>query len=275
LLVTGAGGRLGRLLREVWSRELPPGISPLWSPRRAGRPGDLIWDFDAPPPDLPPGAVILHLAGVTSGTVDQLGQNILMAERLGRAARVAGAMRVLCASTVAVYRPGPLPLTEATPPDPQSPYGASKWAAEQALAAELAGSGVGLTCLRIANVAGADALLGGAAGSGHAVVLDPVPGQGFGPERSYIGPQSLARCLADLAERGDLPAVLNLAQPGVVAMGRLLTAAGLDWRFGPPRAGVVPRVVVDTGRLDGLVALDRASPEGIVAELRAVEAFWP
>ena len=83
-------------------------------------------------------------------------------------------------------------LDETMPADPVSEYGRAKRDAEQALAKGLAGSGVGLTCLRIGNIAGADALLGGQAASGAAqVVLDPVAGQPMGPERSYIGPLTL------------------------------------------------------------------------------------
>lgn len=273
LLVTGATGRVGRLLRHAWS------ASPvLWQSRSAPDVAVLVWDFG---PDLPArwpaGAVILHLAGVTRGSAADLAANVTLARALADAARRKGAAHVLFASTQAVYRPGPLTLTETTPPDPVSDYGRAKLAAEEVLAEGLAGSGTGLTCLRIGNIAGADALLGGQAASGAArVVLDPIAGQPMGPERSYIGALTLARVLAALVARApDLPGVLNLAQPGAVAMGDLLDAAGLDWGFGPARDGAVPRVVIATDRLAALVPLPAASAPGLVAELRTLQGVWP
>ncbi len=175
--------------------------------------------------------------------------------------------------------------------------------------------GPGLTLLRIGNVAGADALLGrhgsmtpgpatlGPATLGPATLgpatwspttlgpatwspatlgpmtLDPVPGLPAGPLRSYIGPHALAGVLAGLIERAAagqaLPRRLNVALPGVVAMGDLLTAAGRDWRFGPPRAGVVPRVGLATGLLTGLLPLPAATAQGITADLASLKGRWP
>jgi nucleoside-diphosphate-sugar epimerase len=274
LLVTGAGGRIGRLLRHAWSGGEPP----VWQSRRAAGASGLAWDFGPALPDgWPSRAVILHLAGVTGGSADDLATNVTLAYALARAARQSGALHVLFASTVAVYRPTLAPIGEAVPPDPPSDYGRSKRAAERTLAQGLAGSGIGLTCLRIGNIAGADALMGGASvRNGAEVVLDPVPGQPMGPERSYIGPLTLARVLADLIQLApDLPDVLNLAQPGPVAMGDLLQASGLAWRFGPERAGVVPRVHVATDRLEGLVAIAPASAAGLISELEKLRGVWP
>lgn len=238
-----------------------------------GRPGpDGTW----PGFDAPPGAVILHLAGVTRGTAADLQANVDLAQAVARAARRIGAARAIFASTVAVYRPGPGLLTEDSPPDPQSDYGRSKLAAEQALVADLAGSGTALTVLRIANVVGADALLGRArARPGATVTLDPVPGQPAGPERSYIGPVTLARVLSALIAERDLPPLLNLAQPGAVGMADLLDAARLPWTWGPPRALTVPRVVVDVARLAQRVPLDSATPAGLLAELDRLQGIWP
>jgi nucleoside-diphosphate-sugar epimerase len=266
LLVTGGTGRLGRLLRAVWADRAEGAAWP-------GRPGsDGAW----PGLDAPPGAVILHLAGATGGSAAELRANADLARAVARAARRIGAARVILASTVAVYRPGPDLLDEDSPPDPPSDYGRSKLAAERALAAGLSGSGIAVCRLRIANVAGADALLGGAlARPGGPVTLDPVPGQLAGPERSYIGPMTFARVLAALIAQPDLPPVLNLAQPGAVGMADLLEAARLPWAWGPPRPATVPRVVVDVARLARRVPLDSATPPGLVAELTALKGIWP
>ncbi len=115
--------------------------------------------------------------------------------------------------------------------------------------------------------------------AGGEVTLDPVAGQPAGPERSYIGPQSLAIALARLADLAAerpsaLPGVLNLAQPGAIAMGDLVTAAGLPWRLGPNPAPA-PRVVVDTARLQALAPLPPATAEGLVAELASLQGSWP
>ena len=274
VVVTGAGGRVGRLLRHCWAGEV--GAQVLWQSRDAA--GTTVWDFEsALLPGWPKGAVILHLAGVTRGSPADLAANVTIAKSLARAARHSHAAHVLFASSVAVYRPSTMPLDERAPPDPVSDYGRSKLAAEVALAEGLAGSGTGLTCLRIGNIAGADALLGGRAVTGGTpVTLDPVPGQLMGPTRSYIGPLTLARVLADLIPVApDLPDVLNLAQPKAVAMGDLLNAALLPWSFGQARPSTVPKVEVDTARLQALLPLAPASAAGLVAELAALKGVWP
>ena len=135
----------------------------------------------------------------------------------------------------------------------------------------------GLTLLRIGNIAGADALLGGNE-PGRRVVLDPVAGQN-GPERSYIGPTVLAAVFSRLAalvvEGTALPVLLNVAQPGRIAMGDLLDAAGRDWGFGPPNAAVLPRLTLATDRLAALVPLPAASAADLVADLASLSGRWP
>lgn len=264
VLVTGAAGRIGGILRAVWGPK-----AALWQ-ARAPRPGFVGWDMlaeDWQGPDLR-GAVILHLAGSTSGP--GVADTVPLAQAvLGLAARM-GAGHVFLMSTAAVYGPGDgAALTEDRPPAPLSPYGAVKVAMEG-----LAQGLPGVTCLRLGNVAGADALLGGAV-PGVPSRLDPVPGRPGGPERSYIGPQSLGHVLAglcDLAGRGAaLPPVINIAQPGSVLMADLLQAAGLPWHYGPKNPKVVPRVVLDTARLESLLPLAPADAGQMVAEWRALQ----
>jgi hypothetical protein len=100
------------------------------------------------------------------------------------------------------------------------------------------------------------------------VTLDPVAG-GRGPVRSYIGPATLAHVLNTLAHAPDLPAILNIASPGPVAMADLLDAAHIPWTFGPPRAGAIPRVALSTARLEGIVPLPPADPQAMIAEWSA------
>lgn len=76
---------------------------------------------------------------------------------VAKAAREAGATRVLAASSAAVYgEPAErdLPLRETAPKAPANPYGRSKLASEGQLADALAGSGVDWASFRFANVYG-------------------------------------------------------------------------------------------------------------------------
>ena len=278
VLVTGAGGRVGRALRAVWGTGVAENLPILWQSRDFDQTCDLIWDIgQIPPPVLPNGLIVLHLAGETGGNVGKLAQNATVTQAVCAAARAVRARHVFVMSTAAVYAPGALPLCEDDAPGPVNPYGVSKLAAEQAALRELQGSTTGLTVLRLANLAGADALLGNAR-LGQIVTLDPIAGQTGGPERSYIGPRVLAQVLAgllDMVAKGRaLPAVVNVAQQPPVFMAGLLQARGLDWRFGAPRAEAVPRVVLNTDRLAALVDLPHADPEALVADLDSISG-WP
>lgn len=265
VLITGSTGRVGGALRAVWADNSVGGLPILWQARRPGPGVDVAWNIgQTPPPDLPQGGIVLHLAGLTRGTAAELDEN----QRV--TAAVCGAVRAahhVVMSSAAVYFPSADPIAETVPPAPISDYGRAKLAAEHA-ALSVAGGRV--TILRLANLAGADALLGNCR-PGQVVTLDPIAGQAGGPERSYIGPRVLAQVLAGLFARvGTLPAVINLAQPGVMAMADLLTARGQPWRFGPPRDGAVARVVLATDVLAGLVPLPPATPASLIADMASV-----
>ena len=271
LVITGAGGRLGRLLRCLWPEALDRRFSPVWYGRNPVIPGVLGWNMGVDPaPDLPGGAVILHLAG----SVARLAEYRASCVAICVAAQAAGARHLFIASSGAVYPPQHAPNNEDTPPAPTNDYGAAKLAAEGAARGAMAS---GLTLLRIGNIAGADALLGGNA-PGRRVVLDPVAGQN-GPERSYIGPTILAGVFSGLAglavDGAALPVVLNVAQPGRIAMGDLLDAAGRDWGFGPPNAAALPRLTLATNRLEALLPLPAATAQTLVADLATLSGRWP
>jgi nucleoside-diphosphate-sugar epimerase len=267
LFVTGSSGRIGRLLRLVWHDYPPPGLRVVWQVRRTPRtPDELLWDIlTAPPPVEVRDALLLHLAGPTTRDPVLLADH----QRLALAVAAAGFAHMLVVSSAAVYGPSARPHAEEELPAPQSPYGAAKLGVEQLLAGRK-----DVTLLRIGNVAGADALLGV---DKDRVSLDPVPGQAGGPERSYIGPLTLARVLAQLCARApDLPAVLNIAQAPSVAMADLLRASGRNWGFGPDNPTVLPRVDLATERLDALLpGLPEASADRLVAELVALRGTWP
>lgn len=280
LLVTGATGRVGRALRAAWALGDAPRLPILWHGRLTAQSIDIAWNIgDDPAPELPPGLIVLHLAGVLRGSADQLAENRFITKALCRLARACRARHVFVMSSVAVYRPTADIITELDLPDPQSDYGRSKHQAE--IAAETALNGPdapGLTILRLANLAGADALLGSCKPD-LPVMLDPITGQAGGPERSYIGPQVLAAVLTHLVHLADqgtaLPQVLNVAQPPAVAMADLLQAKGLPWHFGPPRPGAIARVAVSTDRLAALVPLPPATPTSLIADLDSLQGRWP
>lgn len=258
ILVTGATGRLGRLLGHVWGRD---GAVFLGRDR---------WDILCQPsPSMGPGDVVLDLAGCIRGEVSQ---NAEIARHVARAAALAGA-GLAYMSSAAVYRGGTDDMREGDDPAPGTAYGFSKVEAEAAVLA----SHPRPLILRLGNVAGADSLLGGLQ-AGVPARLDPVRGSLGGPIRSYIGPLTLAKCLsallAKVAAEASLPTILNLAQPGPVTMAGLLQAAGHDFHFGPERAGVLDRMGLDTGLLQSVMPVLPASPEGLVAEWRGMGG-WP
>ena len=74
------------------------------------------------------------------------------------AMRATGTRRIVFSSTAAVYgEPERIPITEADPVRPVSPYGASKVAVDTALAEHARMHGIGAVSLRYFNVAGAAA----------------------------------------------------------------------------------------------------------------------
>ena len=279
ILVLGAAGRIGGLLRRDWP-VLLPGADLRWQARR--RPDDYAageaWHILAPledPATLARAAegadTILCLAGVTPGHGGDLGDNARLAEAAIRAAQASTRVsdrktRVLLASSAAVYGNQPGVLSEEAPLHPANPYGVAK-AEMEAQALRLgAEAGVSVTALRIGNIAGLDAILGGWR---PGFQLDCFA-DGTTPRRSYIGVRMLAQVLAALVQRPDLPEVLNLAQPGPVAMGDLLHAAGLDFSLRPAPDTAIPEVALEVTRLAGLlppdVPLPPADPAQLVAE---------
>lgn len=272
LLVVGGTGRLGRLLRRAWSLERK-GPEPVWQARGRGRGGDLIFDPLDPEAFRAAAAradAILNLAGSVSDDPALLAQHVTLAAAARNAARDAG-VPVFQVSSAAVYGGGSA-LSEDVPLAPAGEYGAAKQRMEKAL------SGFpGVTCLRIGNVAGADALLGRA---GESRVLDVFP-DGLPARRSYIGPQALVAAVSRLTqlavEGASLPAVINLALPGAVRMDALLAAAGVAWTARPAPACAISHVELDVSRALSLGLLDprRADAGWIVADLGGLPPETP
>ncbi|MAC81887.1 MAG: NAD-dependent epimerase [Rhodobacteraceae bacterium] len=272
VIVLGATGRLGGILRRHWAGGRDPGT--LWLARDPGRaPGSGLVACD--PLGDPQGLArraqgaqaVLCLAGITPAAAARgaaFEEDARLALAAMAAAEAAGAHTFLC-SSAAVYGRAEGLLEETAAPTPVAPYGQSKAAMEAAALAQAARTGQGVTILRIANVAGADAILGGWR---EGFALDAYP-DGTTPARSYIGAATLARVLATLMGLRDLPQLLNIAAPGVVEMGALLDAAGLPWAARPAPDTAIARVELFTQRLTALVPLEPATAEGLVAEWQA------
>jgi nucleoside-diphosphate-sugar epimerase len=273
VLITGSDGRIGRILRITWSQTQSLPFQPIWSTKKGCKSGEVVWDvLTGPAPSIAKGATILHLAGVLQGDAAVLATNVVMAQKVCAAAQAAGAKHVFLASSASIYGGSDRCLSEAHAPSPCSNYGRAKLQMERdalCWASRLGSFAPGVTCLRIGNVLGADALFGNAR-SMWDIVLDPVPGQKGGPLRSYIGPKTLAFVLAKLIEKvGEgisLPPVLNIAQPGAVFMADLLTAAERPFIFGLPNADVVPKVDLSTKRLEAFVPVPLCSAISLVAD---------
>lgn len=269
ILVLGGTGRLGRLLRNVWPSDTPV----IWQTRRPESGWELCdFDVDSKAVErlMKNACAVLCLAGVTDEYARREGasydENARLAKRVIKAAGRSGRPRVLLASSAAIYGRRAGLLNEDTPPLTPSPYGLSKMDMEQVAKLQADETGVPVTCLRIGNVAGAEAALGGWS---PGCQLDCFEDKRT-PRRSYIGPVSLARCIVDLAHVPNPPQVVNVAASKVVSMGDLLDAAHLAWTPRPAPKEALPELHLDVSRLSALLSqpIPDATPEDLVAEWR-------
>lgn len=297
-VVLGASGRIGSLLRHCWPQALPDAALTRWQMRRPTaalsrqeiQERQVYLDPLADPAALQAllrGAdVVLCLAGRIpgrprwDGAETDLADNWHLGVAVVQAAAAAAAQdgvqpaRVLLASSAAVYGAQSGLLREDTPLQPATPYGTAKVEMEQRSLALGAALGVPVTALRIGNIAGLDAILGGWR-SGF--TLDQFR-DGRSPRRSYIGVRTLARVLAALVVQPDLPTVLNLAQPGPVEMAALLRAAGRDFTWRAASESAIAEVDLDLAELrrclweEAAGLLPPANPDRMVAEWAASES---
>lgn len=229
------------MVARAWMSD-PPETARISLQSRSGQGAECTWSPLQGPDALlrwidrhGPVDAMLVLAGVTPGPGAKLDQNTPLAEACLRGAKVAGIPKVLLASTSAVYgADSTAPYSETDLPRPVNAYGHAKLLMENACTS-FKDAGLNITCLRIGNVAGADALLINAALANRdsPVQIDQFS-DGMGPIRSYVGPATLARTLISLVKKsGDLPEVLNLAAPQPVSMQALAEASGAPWQFRP------------------------------------------
>ena len=267
ILILGGTGRLGRALARVWPADRPA----LWQ-HRPGRAAPaspaLPWEIlgDRPRPDLPPLGGILSLAGPTGNDADLRDTTLRLARAAAHLGHEAGC-RVLLASSQAVYVPSdrapgePLPETAHT--EPVAPYGRAKRAMELAVA-----EAPHVTCLRLGNVVGCDALAAGVAEArrtGASVMLDRFA-DGRGPRRAMIGAGDLAAMLPALFDAPDLPPVLNVARRGSVGMEAVLEALGQPFDWQPAGEGALPDLALDVSALSAICDVPPADARALAAQ---------
>ncbi|MBR9843616.1 MAG: SDR family oxidoreductase [Rhodobacteraceae bacterium] len=259
LLVTGAGGKLGRLLRRYWEASPPEGWRVHWVSRQGG-------DFRWPLEDAPEAEAILALWGATPGA-SNLGLNVTLAKEAMALAERCGAGRVLHCSSSAVYGAG-TGFDEDSPMRPVTEYGKAKrdmehWIAEHPV------EGVETCILRMANVIGAEMLFAAIEGTGP-VRLDQFA-DGQGPRRSYLSVSRFAEAVLALLETDNMPGVLNVAEKGAVAMAALLEAAEKPFTWQDAPEGAVPIVALETGVLETILGeTGSKTADDLVAEWRAL-----
>lgn len=272
-LIIGATGAVGQALARAWPAAAGPGQ---WQHRPSSAlatsaqfPGPtLAWDIlETRLPRVPQNlSGMIILAGVMGQDETELAKNTDIALAAVEAAQEAGIPRILVASTQAVYGVDQVFVSETTPCQPTSPYGHAKLQMEQAL------EGMpNVTNLRLGNVAGADSLFR-TARQGGSMTLDQFP-DGSSPQRSYIGPVTLAHVLSRLLDPNlCLPPVLNVANPGVIAMDAILHAAAVPFEWRPAPATALPKLEIDVTGLNTLVPIAPVSASDLVAE--ACKCGW-
>ncbi|WP_246162373.1 NAD-dependent epimerase/dehydratase family protein [Roseovarius faecimaris] len=250
ILVTGANGRLGRLLQGAAPAAVPAPVEFLFAARSG--PSDLpAFDAVALPDTLPPADMVIGLWGVTSGSPAALARNATLATATQALARATGARVALHLSSAGVYGPGE-DLSEDSPALAASDYGRAKLRMEAAVAG-FAGDGIAHCCIRLANVVGADSLASGLSGSAPVTLTRFDDGKG--PLRSYVAPGHLRGIFAALSAlpAAALPPVLNVAAPPPVEMEALARAAGKDVAWKPVTPADRQRVTLNTARLAALL----------------------
>ncbi len=220
--------------------------------------------------------------------------NVEGTRAVAAAARAAGARRFLSASSAAVYGPpGTLPLPETAVKAPANPYGASKLAAEAALAECLSGTDVDLACLRFSNVYGPRQDWRGEGGVvavfiSRAVAGEPMTIFGDGRQtRDFIYVGDVVACLRaaldaarPLAAEGPDGPAYNVSTGQETSVMALLAAvrdatgyAGETLK-GPLPEGDVPRSSLDPAKIRAATAWSAVVPieKGMAATARWFES---
>jgi len=282
-IVVGSTGNVGQLLAPFWEST---GASILLQYRGTAPVTNtdhlIMWDPNEGPNALKhwisanelPSCMII-LAGVTPRSGKDLFLNAKIISNCLEACKNLSIPRVLVASSSAVYGNYlDRPFSEYDVPRPINNYGKSKLEMEK-VCMHWSNQSLQVTSLRIGNIAGADALLMQALQSGFTDLFIDQYDDGGTPQRSYIGPKTLADTLIKLANYSDsLPRVLNVGASVPVEMGLLANAAGLTWSKKVAKSPRSQRIILDCTRLWGIIPepLGAANPVDIVMQLNLQRA---
>lgn len=206
-----------------------------------------------------PGRVdaVLHVAQsrhhrtFPDGAVDVFDVNVGSTVRLLDYCRRAGGSAFVQASSGAVYRPGPVALSERDDPDPPSFYGHSKLAAEQAALAF--GGLFAVSVLRLFFVYGARQDGGAFLPGVRARILDGVPVRLSGPDGLRCNPIHVddAAAAVQAAWTTGFSGVVNVAGPETVSLRSIAETLGglLDREPRFEHAGAAGDLVADIARM--------------------------
>lgn len=275
-LITGAGGRLGSLLRAARRDATDLKTRFVFQSRDTG--SDIRWSPGENPDALPKCELLIALWGVTSGTEEDLNANAILVQATNEVAGQIGARKVVHISTAGVYGPGEN-LHEDSPLRTYSDYGKSKIKMEEEVALQRSAADQKHVCIRLANVVGADSLANALRRPGPAKIdnfsTDEITHQG--PVRSYIGAGDLLHIFDELNDLPEtkLPEILNVACPEPISMEDLIFAADKDVIWRPAPAAATSHVTLDVTRLKALFpTLDfMTNAQALVAEWKRLESY--
>ena len=246
VLVSGAGGFVGSAVTEALGAA---GCSVVVALRRSGAapPGAeraiTAGDLAAPEPALSAAmrgvSVVIHAAGLAHRTGIEpaalAAANVTAAARVAEIAAARGAKRFILVSSAAVHGKAPDGVvTEASEPDPDDAYAASKLEGEQAVRRVLAGTGTALVIIRPCAVVGP-----GCAGNIPRLVRviarsRVLPFGAIGNQRSFIARADLAALIVAATQATHaLPEIILAAHPEPIASPDLIRALaqGLERRI--------------------------------------------
>ena len=208
---------------------------------------------------------IVHLAAVTSvlrsleQPVRTYRTNVAGTAALLEAGRAAGVNALAFASTNAVTGPMQAPkISEEATLKPQTPYGATKAAAEMLMSAYTASYGMRCACIRLTNVYGPgmqakDSIVARLMRAIRLGTTFEIYGDG-NQVRDYVHVTDVVAAirLALDSDQWAGPMVIgsgtSLSVHQVLATVRAVSGAELDVRHGPPQLGEMAAVIVDPSR---------------------------
>ena len=286
-LVTGGAGFIGSnvaglLVEEGYDVVVLDNLSTGYRENLAGLPpvrfveGD-VRDERAVGEAVEGAETVFHLAASVGNTrsierpVEDSEVNVIGTLRVLEAARRAGARKIVCSSSAAIFGElKRLPIDESHPCEPGSPYGVSKLAEEKHCLAYAALHGMEAVCLRYFNVYGvnqrydaygnvipifAHRMLGG----------EPLTVYGDGEQtRDFVNVRDIARANLLAARARGVSGAFNIASGESVTVNKLVglmrEAGGLsvEVEHAPPRKGDVLHSLADISAARGALGYEPA-----------------